>query len=182
MAAATPAPQEGSTLRILAYLTLAALSALAAVTAIAQTKDDATGSFEQQNVTSPLPTTARVTSDLMSITLQFNCSAQTSDDAISAAPVIRATAQAMLDADMLKAKFLLAYHTAAGTSDQTDKEQSEFCATAIRRVLIDRYHVGPERLFNIGYGSTRPINGQDKRAPENQRLEITNLGEMASKQ
>lgn len=128
--------------------------------------------------TSPQPNVARVIPDPGSITLQFNCNTKTRDDDIAAAMVIRATAQALLNPDMQKASFLLAYHTAAGDSEQADKADSEFCVNAIRRVLVDRYRVTSERLFQVSYGSSRPLNGRDKSAAENQRLEITRLGDI----
>lgn len=177
-------PEESrSTLRTVTYLTLAMLPALAALTAIARAQDHTAGAnFEQLVTTAPPPSMIRDVPGMGSITIPLNCNSQTRDDDIYAAAVIRATAQGMLDPDNLQYRFLLAYHTAAGDSEQADRAGSEFCATAIRRVLILRYHVAPERLFHVGYGSSRPVNEQDKHAPENQRLEITNLGQMADSQ
>jgi len=72
----------------------------------------------------------------------------------------------------------LAGHTDNQGSERKNQALSERRVQSIRTYLTQRFHIAPERVHTIGYGSTKPIMSND--TPEgrakNRRVEVVSLG------
>jgi outer membrane protein OmpA-like peptidoglycan-associated protein len=72
----------------------------------------------------------------------------------------------------------LAGHTDNLGSERKNQALSERRVQSIKIYLVQRFHIAPERVQAVGYGSTRPIGPND--TPEgrakNRRVEVVSLG------
>jgi len=50
----------------------------------------------------------------------------------------------------------------------------------IKTYLVQHFHLAPERILAVGYGSSRPIASNDtpEGRSQNRRVEVVNLGRM----
>ena len=71
-------------------------------------------------------------------------------------------------------------HTDSQGSARKNQALSEKRVQNIKAYLVQHFHLAPERILAVGYGSTRPIASND--TPEgrgqNRRVEVVNLGRM----
>ncbi len=93
-----------------------------------------------------------------------------------ARPNIEALGKALQDKQLKGESFLLAGHTDASGSLPYNQVLSEKRAEAVRKVLINEFHLGNEQLVAVGYGPQRLKNPKVPDAPENRRVQIVNLG------
>ena len=72
----------------------------------------------------------------------------------------------------------LAGHTDNLGSERKNQTLSERRVQSIKIYLLQRFHVAPERVQAIGYGSTRPIvpNDTPEGRAKNRRVEVVSLG------
>jgi OOP family OmpA-OmpF porin len=71
-------------------------------------------------------------------------------------------------------------HTDNQGSARKNQILSEKRVQNIKNYLVQHFHIAPERLLAIGYGSTRPIapNDTPEGRSQNRRVEVVNLGRM----
>ena len=71
-------------------------------------------------------------------------------------------------------------HTDSQGSARKNQALSEKRVQNIKTYLVQHFHLAPERILAVGYGSTKPIASND--TPEgrgqNRRVEVVNLGRM----
>ena len=67
--------------------------------------------------------------------------------------------------------------TDAKGGDQYNQRLSERRAEAVKRFLIENYHIASENLISVGYGKTHLKNSAAPFAPENRRTQIANVEE-----
>jgi outer membrane protein OmpA-like peptidoglycan-associated protein len=96
-----------------------------------------------------------------------------------AEPQLEQLGQALSGSELNGATILLGGHTDAKGSDDYNQELSERRAEAVRRYLIDKFHIPGQNLTAVGYGKQDLANKDDPYAAENRRVMIVNL---ASKQ
>ena len=72
----------------------------------------------------------------------------------------------------------LAGHTDNQGSERKNQALSERRVQSIRAYLTQRFHIAPERVHTIGYGSTKPIvpNDTPEGRAKNRRVEVVSLG------
>ncbi len=70
------------------------------------------------------------------------------------------------------ASFILAGHTDAVGSDQANRHLSKRRADAVRRYLVENFHIGGDRLVALGFGETRANESADPNAADNRRVEV----------
>jgi outer membrane protein OmpA-like peptidoglycan-associated protein len=81
-----------------------------------------------------------------------------------------------LDNEALKTStFLIMGHTDARGSAKLNQKLSERRAEAVKKVLVKKYGVAPERLVTVGYGQTHLKNQDDPFAGENRRVQVVNI-------
>ena len=71
-------------------------------------------------------------------------------------------------------RFLIGGHTDAKGSDDYNRRLSERRAEAVRRYLVERAGIGPERLLAQGFGETRLADPSRPEDGINRRVEIVN--------
>ena len=83
--------------------------------------------------------------------------------------------QALTSKELRSSTFLVAGHTDAKGSDSYNLKLSERRADAVRRFLVDRFNIDPQRIVAAGYGEERlKLPGQPFGA-KNRRVQIVNL-------
>ena len=72
----------------------------------------------------------------------------------------------------------LAGHTDNQGSERKNQTLSERRVQSIKAYLTQRFHIAPERVQAVGYGSTRPIvpNDTPEGRAKNRRVEVVSLG------
>lgn len=63
-------------------------------------------------------------------------------------------------------------HTDAAGSDEYNHALSRRRALAVKHYLVTTHRIDPTRLREAGYGESRPIEGADRYAPENRRVQF----------
>src|SRR5215471_13834495 len=71
-------------------------------------------------------------------------------------------------------------HTDSQGSARKNQALSEKRVQNIKSYLVQHFHLAPERILAVGYGSTRPIASNDtpEGRSQNRRVEVVNLGRM----
>ena len=71
-------------------------------------------------------------------------------------------------------------HTDSQGSARKNQALSEKRVQNIKSYLVQHFHLAPERILAIGYGSTRPLASNDtpEGRSQNRRVEVVNLGRM----
>ena len=71
-------------------------------------------------------------------------------------------------------------HTDSQGSARKNQALSEKRVQNIKAYLVQHFHLAPERILAVGYGSTRPIASNDtsEGRSQNRRVEVVNLGRM----
>ena len=70
------------------------------------------------------------------------------------------------------ASFILVGHTDAVGSDQANRRLSKQRADAVRRYLVENFHIGGDRLVALGFGETRANKAENPSAADNRRVEV----------
>jgi outer membrane protein OmpA-like peptidoglycan-associated protein len=72
----------------------------------------------------------------------------------------------------------LAGHTDNQGSERKNQALSERRVQSIKAYLTQRFHIAPERVHTVGYGSTKPIalNDTPEGRMKNRRVEVVSLG------
>ena len=72
----------------------------------------------------------------------------------------------------------LAGHTDNQGSERKNQALSERRVQSIKAYLTQRFHIAPERVQAVGYGSTKPImpNDTPEGRAKNRRVEVVSLG------
>ena len=71
-------------------------------------------------------------------------------------------------------------HTDSQGSARKNQALSEKRVQNIKTYLVQHFHLAPERILAVGYGSSRPIASNDtpEGRSQNRRVEVVNLGRM----
>jgi len=69
-------------------------------------------------------------------------------------------------------------HTDSQGSERANQALSERRVQSIKAYLVQRFHIAPERVRVVGYGSSKPIGSNDTPdgRSQNRRVEVVNLG------
>jgi outer membrane protein OmpA-like peptidoglycan-associated protein len=88
-------------------------------------------------------------------------------------PVLKQIVQAMTDNPTWK--LTVAGHTDNIGGDAYNLDLSKRRAAAVKRALVDRYHIAPDRLITDGYGALRPVDTNEtlEGRARNRRVELT---------
>ena len=88
---------------------------------------------------------------------------------------------ALLNRELKGRIFLIAGHTGLEGNEVYNQELSIRRADTVKRFLVENFNIEPEDLVAVGYGSRKLKNPADPFAPENQRVEIVNVGDWPPK-
>jgi outer membrane protein OmpA-like peptidoglycan-associated protein len=122
---------------------------------------------------------AEATASLPSIDLEVYFEFNSDEVNASSQETVNALGQALTNPSFSASTFLVGGHTDAKGGDDYNQNLSERRAAAVRRLLIQRYHLSESRLVAVGYGEKQLENSSLPDADENRRVQIVNLGDSA---
>lgn len=111
-----------------------------------------------------------------SIDLELAFEDQSADITPQTAAELMKLGKALTEGDLKGNVYLIAAYTDAREDKELSQTLSEQRAAAVKAFLHDRFGIANNRLVTVGYGSSRLKNKDDPLAPENNRIEIINLG------
>lgn len=117
-----------------------------------------------------------ITKSQPSIDLELAFEDQSADITPETAAELMKLGKLLADKDVKGNVYLIAAHTDAREDTELSQALSEQRAAAVKAFLHDRFGIADNRLVPVGYGSSRLKNTDDPLAPENNRIEIINLG------
>ena len=85
--------------------------------------------------------------------------------------------KALNDPSLKGGTFVLAGHTDAVGGEEYNQDLSSRRADSVKRYLIEKFSLAPDRLVTAGYGKTRLRNKDNPKAPENRRVEVVNMAD-----
>jgi outer membrane protein OmpA-like peptidoglycan-associated protein len=106
----------------------------------------------------------------LAITFEYK-SAQLTPESVA---TVDALGAALTDPEMKNCVFVIGGHTDAKGSEVYNQELSERRADTVRRFLVDKYNVTPDRLITIGYGKSHLKTANSPYAAENRRVQVVN--------
>jgi outer membrane protein OmpA-like peptidoglycan-associated protein len=83
--------------------------------------------------------------------------------------------RALTNPDLKGGTFLLAGHTDAAGGDSYNQDLSERRADAIKRYLMDNYHIAAPELVTVGYGKSKLKDPNQPMAEVNRRVQVVNM-------
>jgi outer membrane protein OmpA-like peptidoglycan-associated protein len=83
--------------------------------------------------------------------------------------------RALTNPDLKGSTFLLAGHTDAAGGDSYNQELSERRADAIKRYLVDNYHIAVSDLVTVGYGKSKLKDPNQPLSEVNRRVQVVNM-------
>jgi outer membrane protein OmpA-like peptidoglycan-associated protein len=85
--------------------------------------------------------------------------------------------KALNDPALKGGTFVLAGHTDAVGGEDYNQDLSSRRADSVKRYLMEKFSLAPDRLVTAGYGKTRLKNKDNPKAPENRRVEVVNMAD-----
>jgi len=92
-------------------------------------------------------------------------------------PQLDSLGKALTSPDLAGSLVLLGGHTDAKGGDAYNQRLSERRAEAVKRYLIESYHIPAANLVSAGYGKEGMKNPEDPFAAANRRVQISNVAE-----
>jgi outer membrane protein OmpA-like peptidoglycan-associated protein len=107
----------------------------------------------------------------LTITFDYN-SADISAKSLSA---VQTLGRALTNPDLKGSTFVVAGHTDAAGGETYNQELSEKRADAIKKYLIDNYHISSADLVTVGYGKSKLKDPNQPMAESNRRVQVVNM-------
>jgi outer membrane protein OmpA-like peptidoglycan-associated protein len=107
----------------------------------------------------------------LTITFEYN----SADISAKSLADVEKLGRALTNADLKGATFLLAGHTDAAGGDSYNQDLSERRADAIKRYLMDKYHIASPELVTVGYGKSKLKDPSQPMAEVNRRVQVVNM-------
>src|ERR1700761_7219355 len=107
--------------------------------------------------------------------LTINFDYNSSDISAKSLADVKKLGSALTNPDLKGSTFLLAGHTDAAGGDSYNQDLSERRADAIRRYLIDNYHIAASDLVTVGYGKSKLKDPGQPMSEVNRRVQVVNM-------
>jgi outer membrane protein OmpA-like peptidoglycan-associated protein len=88
---------------------------------------------------------------------------------------VQALGQALTSPDLKGSTFVVAGHTDAAGTDAYNQDLSDRRADAIKRYLIEKYHIASADLVTVGYGKSKLKDPSQPLAEVNRRVQVVNM-------
>ncbi|HEU0145307.1 MAG TPA: OmpA family protein [Bradyrhizobium sp.] len=88
---------------------------------------------------------------------------------------VQALGQALTSPDLKGSTFVVAGHTDAAGTDAYNQDLSERRADAIKRYLVEKYHIASADLVTVGYGKSKLKDPNQPLAEANRRVQVVNM-------
>ncbi len=120
---------------------------------------------------------AKVTSARPSVDLEVYFDLNSAAVSPVAAPTLDTLGRALTSHQLRDSRFLIAGHTDGRGTDAYNLELSRRRANSVRRFLMSRFNISPDRLEAIGYGEEQLKVPQNPRHGTNRRVQVVNMSE-----
>lgn len=118
---------------------------------------------------------AEAAKDKPNIDLTINFDYNSAEISAKSLPEVQKLGRALTSSDLQGSTFLLAGHTDAAGTDTYNQDLSERRADAIKRYLIDNYHIAASDLVTVGYGKTKLKDPNQPLSEVNRRVQVVNM-------
>jgi outer membrane protein OmpA-like peptidoglycan-associated protein len=88
---------------------------------------------------------------------------------------VQALGQALTSPDLKGSTFVVAGHTDAAGTDAYNQDLSDRRADAIKRYLVEKYHIASADLVTVGYGKSKLKDPSQPLAEVNRRVQVVNM-------
>ena len=88
---------------------------------------------------------------------------------------VQALGQALTSLDLKGSTFVVAGHTDAAGTDAYNQDLSDRRADAIKRYLVEKYHIASADLVTVGYGKSKLKDPSQPLAEVNRRVQVVNM-------
>jgi outer membrane protein OmpA-like peptidoglycan-associated protein len=107
----------------------------------------------------------------LTITFDYN----SADISAKSLPDVQKLGRALTSQGLEGSTFLLAGHTDAAGGDTYNQDLSERRADAIKRYLMENYHIATSDLVTVGYGKSKLKDPSQPLAEVNRRVQVVNM-------
>jgi outer membrane protein OmpA-like peptidoglycan-associated protein len=118
---------------------------------------------------------ATIAKDKPNIDLTINFEYNSSEISGKSLADVKKLGSALTNPDLKGSTFLLAGHTDAAGGDSYNQDLSERRADAIKRYLIDNYHIATSDLVTVGYGKSKLKDPNQPMSEVNRRVQVVNM-------
>jgi outer membrane protein OmpA-like peptidoglycan-associated protein len=118
---------------------------------------------------------ATIVKDKPKIDLEINFEYNSADISAKSLPSVQALGRALTNADLKGSTFVVAGHTDAAGGESYNQDLSERRADAIKRYLIDNYHIAAADLVTVGYGKSKLKDPNQPMSEVNRRVQVVNM-------
>lgn len=109
------------------------------------------------------------------IDLEIKFDFNSSSIARSAIGDVDSLGKALADPQYRGTTFVLAGHTDAVGGEEFNQDLSNRRADSVKKYLVEKYNLAPDRLVTAGYGKSQLKNKSNPSAPENRRVQVVNM-------
>jgi outer membrane protein OmpA-like peptidoglycan-associated protein len=118
---------------------------------------------------------ATIAKDKPNIDLTINFDYNSADISAKSLADVKKLGSALTNPDLKGSTFLLAGHTDAAGGDSYNQDLSERRADAIKRYLVDNYHIAAGDLVTVGYGKSKLKDANQPMSEVNRRVQVVNM-------
>jgi outer membrane protein OmpA-like peptidoglycan-associated protein len=118
---------------------------------------------------------ATIAKDKPNIDLEITFDYNSADISAKSLAAVQTLGRALTNPDLKGSTFVVAGHTAAAGGAGDNQELSEKRADAIKKYLIDNYHISSADLVTVGYGKSKLKDPNQPMAEANRRVQVVNM-------
>jgi outer membrane protein OmpA-like peptidoglycan-associated protein len=118
---------------------------------------------------------ATIAKDKPNIDLEITFDYNSADISSKSLGAVQALGRALTNPDLKGSTFVVAGHTDAAGGETYNQELSERRADAIKKYLIDNYHISSADLVTVGYGKSKLKDPNQPMAEANRRVQVVNM-------
>src|SRR5262249_1035017 len=118
---------------------------------------------------------ATIAKDKPNIDLEITFDYNSADISAKSLPAVQALGRALTNPDLKGSTFVFAGHTDAAGGESYNQELSERRADAIKKYLMDNYHIAAADLVTVGYGKSKLKDPNQPMAEVNRRVQVVNM-------
>ncbi|MEJ5301269.1 MAG: FlgO family outer membrane protein [Thermodesulforhabdaceae bacterium] len=146
--------------------------------------DESSQLVTAQAITEALTKKTRGVSAAPSIPIKIHFATNSANISPKSHRQLEEIARALNDPNLRDSKILIEGHTDNVGSDAYNLELSMKRAESVKKYLVERFSIDPNRLETKGFGSSRPVASNDTSwgRAQNRRVELVNIGSIKSEE
>jgi outer membrane protein OmpA-like peptidoglycan-associated protein len=118
---------------------------------------------------------ATIAKDKPNIDLEITFDYNSADISSKSLAAVQTLGRALTNPDLKGSTFVVAGYTDAAGGETYNQELSERRADAIKKYLMDNYHIASADLVTVGYGKSKLKDPNQPLAEANRRVQVVNM-------